>query len=1269
MKISKNDLPIQNLSFQGHKKSLDKTGETVHSFYYLYDKNKYNCELELYELTVDDKYNYGIGNSLVEEPIKMPSGEVTMKIKPQAGFAYRFKLTDINSKAVSYAFDNGSVIGIFDNNADNKFNVVLNNRATINKNGPMQLIMPDGYNPEKLNEAIRQKAINPVTRTHANKFGGDFEGIIARLDDIADEGVVRIVGTPFTKDTISSHKYWTENAYRIAPDFGKEAGFEKLQVELFKRGINWVADAALVNEGFGGVHVAEMLRHGDDSFSKNMFKTFGRINLGVLPNKTEHARLKFVNAPFVVEQDGSIKSENPNYNDQKPTYIQFYDNRLASEKDKQSDEIFDTYKNRTTKNIFEITKHDDAVYPYSFEVSPYELERNVKMAKGSDGKVALGDLKTIKKICEFSNFSVVSKSDSAGIEVWDGNVDIPKLNFFSDKEGKDKGALAVRDYAITSGRYWTQTTANIQRAYLSQYIAQNVGELSAEAVSKVIAEGIAKKELPASVKNVVDDEIINNVLSGNYYSRLLKDADISSNDWSNDYSLDDYITKKAMDLPLETIPVATNLLGILTSPYIAKKPNTEDEIGISRFDLYEEENVNLPEKYLEAYTEADDFYVKYLMPKMKEVLSSVGGLSEGGDVSDYGKFVISEIAPDLTKYLILKSLNPKAEVTVDKNGKFDFSKVNEKEITMQSLGIRYEGNKTLEDEALIVLKALETGLEAIPQYEIDELKQKISNRFKGRTLDHFKLAEMILDRTESGLGWRIDATKDIASIDDVRNGHANIQETWDNVIDFWKQYNQTVLEENPHAYTTAEITDLFDLFNRSTPKGSKYISDADAERKFIEQTGITSVANYNYFFSKLPDLFAPLLLEDVDDKEGWQANAELNKELVGKLDQGWSGTNPGFLYQSPADGVINSYTFVGNHDKSRILHLLATNQYLAKSDFSDEKHKEIAAKCLKQDVSKIDYDKVSSLAIASADRLLTALEDVRVDSEEVKNAVAKLAQGKKTNPANKAEDIIFDPTAFGTKPFEIIIKEVFDEAELNGATFADRKTLEAQVLKSVLEPAFDRMKSIYKLMIALPGSPTDFAGDKVGATGYETKAKNYHQQNRNVIHWDWLSDDSQNNYKFINDYNKEMKAIANLRKRPELSALNDGDTITAKKFSEKVMGFVRYNDKSTVIVLTNNKGASSLNNEMMDRAENKPIDLSDFIGREIDADVLTSKRGIKHGITPGTVFKNARKGDNGEYVVVQNGSKLTIERRENGRKTPVTIAPEDLNTLILYKVK
>ena len=71
----------------------------------------------------------------------------------------------------SYAFDNGTVIGIFTDKSDDKFNVVLNNRATINKNGAMQLIMPDEYYPgvDRVKDSTGRYQVDKVKRAKAEK--------------------------------------------------------------------------------------------------------------------------------------------------------------------------------------------------------------------------------------------------------------------------------------------------------------------------------------------------------------------------------------------------------------------------------------------------------------------------------------------------------------------------------------------------------------------------------------------------------------------------------------------------------------------------------------------------------------------------------------------------------------------------------------------------------------------------------------------------------------------------------------------------------------------------------------------------------------------------------------------------------------------------------------------------------------------------------------------------------------------------------------------
>jgi len=1321
--IQKSNLNAHSLSFSGHKKSLDKTGYVKQDFFYLFDPEKYNCEVELYNIVKDAKGDYSIAEKdapavslpMIDGGISADLYEIP-QITSSEGFAYRFKLTDKENGEASYAYDNGTTIGIFDTeNINNKYNVVLNNRAVINKNGPMQLIMPDEYNPGvennngvmELNEGLRAKALTSV-RTHANKLGGKFAGIIARLPQIAKEGIVRIVGTPFTKDTISSHKYWTENAYQVSPDLGTEEDFKLLQQELFKNGINWISDAALVNEGFGGIHFSELLRKGPNSTTKNMFRSDERISLGILPDKSDYTRMKIINAPFIVSDDGSYNKTNPNYNPAKPTYIQFYDDRLASEEQKTSDSParLTTYDNKNTDNIYDITKHDDAVYPFPIEVDPSELERNVKNVFKNAGKVDLSNYDTIRKVTDFTYFNVVPKSEAGGLEVWDGNVDIAKLNFYrSDKDDArfsklppeqraeaiadfDRGALAVRDYAVNSGKYWTKLASDIMLEYVSDSIGVGVADRTAEEYMSEIKKLADKGFLPKSVTETIDEEVIQNVMDDNYHLRRLDDADmradINPEGSGNQYKLSDYILRQAMDVPLETLPFATNLLGIITSPYIAKKANTEEELAVSRYDITKAGNPNLPDKYAEVYSQMDNIYANGIVPIINALIKDIPGISENGMVTDYGKYVISEITPELTKYILTKALAPNADVKLSHHGHLDFTNVNPEDITMQSLGIPFSG-KTAEEEAQIVVDLIEKGITSFKEEDLAEIKDKMNIRFYNRSIEDYKIAEMIVDRTESGLGWRIDAAKDIAAIDSVRSDADSMTDAWKNVTDFWKLFNQEVIKINPHAYTTAEITDLYDLFKNE--KSPIYSSDADAERKFLQETGITAVANYNYFFSLLPSLYSVYSFENGD--ESWMAKEGKNFELRNKMDAGWSGTNPGFLFQSPDDGVVNSYTFIGNHDKPRALHGLGLNTNLYNSDFSKPEHRAAAAKCLMKPEKSIDFDKVSPMAVAMGTRMNEAFSDVVKDaslSSEIQKAVSELSMG-----IFKGKN--FDAAAFGTRPFEVAIKSVLDEVEYNGITISNRDEIEAKVLEDILVPAFDRFYSMYKLLMVLPGSPTEFAGDKVGASGSETKAKNYHQQNRNIIHWEWLNDDENNKYKFVKEFYDKMNQISNLRSKKELSALNDGATVTLPiavqvqekqkdgskkpvvKTSETLQAMLRYNDKgSVVLTLHDLSGANTPLQEKMKRTDTKTdITEGSLYNRIVlDAENTNAKQGLKHGLKVGTKFKNQRSGDTSIYKIAsmtKGGKTFYYLKRENekGQELPITIKPEDYNTLILYK--
>jgi cyclomaltodextrinase / maltogenic alpha-amylase / neopullulanase len=84
-------------------------------------------------------------------------------------------------------------------------------------------------------------------------FGGDLEGIIEKLDYIADLGANTIYMTPVFQAS-SNHKYDTADYKKIDPHFGTNADFERLTREATKRGIRVIPDTSLNHVGSDSIY-------------------------------------------------------------------------------------------------------------------------------------------------------------------------------------------------------------------------------------------------------------------------------------------------------------------------------------------------------------------------------------------------------------------------------------------------------------------------------------------------------------------------------------------------------------------------------------------------------------------------------------------------------------------------------------------------------------------------------------------------------------------------------------------------------------------------------------------------------------------------------------------------------------------------------------------------------------------------------------------------------------------------------------------------------
>lgn len=109
-------------------------------------------------------------------------------------------------------------------------------------------IMPDRFadgDPANNPEDAAEWGAAP---TRDRRFGGDFQGMIDRLDHLTDLGVNAIYLTPIFEAS-SYHKYDTSDYEKIDPQFGDAAMLKQLTDACHERGIKVVLDAVFNHSG------------------------------------------------------------------------------------------------------------------------------------------------------------------------------------------------------------------------------------------------------------------------------------------------------------------------------------------------------------------------------------------------------------------------------------------------------------------------------------------------------------------------------------------------------------------------------------------------------------------------------------------------------------------------------------------------------------------------------------------------------------------------------------------------------------------------------------------------------------------------------------------------------------------------------------------------------------------------------------------------------------------------------------------------------------
>lgn len=1338
MKVSLNLNHAENntqINFTGYKWVKDEHGFRNFETSYIFDENNQDCYLEIYTLA-HDKYN----NYYIDSPAKARNGGYRIKMNPGANrinlaktfgilpdsaFAYHYVIKNHNGGEEFIQIDAGDSIC-----EDGKaYNIVTPNGSMMSKGGSMKLVNIDSQNVGivydehgkwKLNKELQQRGLDAV-KTLTNVYGGTAAGLEKDIEEGKFDPYSRIISLPvFTREDFTSHKYWIENIFQPCNSLMNMNNYRSLQEKMFAHNLNFVSDGAFVNEGLMGTHFTNLLKWGTESPYFRWFRAGNLkdapLSLGVFPKRTENVSWKLVNSPFNYIQDSSGKVneiQNSKYNPDKPTYIQFFDKRLVSDAERKNPQfLIKSYSKLNTKDVYDLHTHDDCVFPYYFEVNPKIVAANIKRFNQhnsclpKDKKLKFDEYEASRIMSKHENFVVDGKFES-GFETWDANPDIAKLNFVLSnndlktlKNMPNKEALLeedsikqancqVRDYTVEGGKYWTKTTNDILRLYIAQTI-QNIDSKNPNAAYQKIMGLSDAKKFPKALKVQLNEEEVKNVLNGFY-----KNTRKLSNEDKNGQVLE-----QLMNMPLESIEFGTNLVGVLGSPLITKRANTPDEIGVSRYEIYKKGNPNLPVRYAKTYNTMDDIYKKEMsdfalkvLDEVNEKLPKESKLFNGEQVTEYGQYVLPLIVPQIAKFAVVKAFAPKTDVEYDKkNGEITYDYKALLNTHLQSLDLPKAGSP--QDEAMLVLDKMKKGITDITSESQDFITKSILATLKNTNVNSFKLADLIIDKTQAGLDWRIDATKDIADIDALRTHKQPFEEIWNDVNDFWKTFAQGIYSENPNSYIVAEITDEDSLFDSAFGTQSPtYPSKNDIIPKFLRNTGITANAQYSKFFYDIVKLYSRSFedAKTLDENENTFNLAEhLKSSLIAPS---------GSLIKAFSLPAINyAYTFIGNHDKPRALHCAALDMDMFYCDLTfieDKKHRMDAYRLIKdksldhvseEEVLHYNFDNISPKAVAMGMTLRKGFIDVLNDYKSnmtpeefdrdfkaISKAVADLSSGKFGN-------IRFDGDSFGVKPIDFNIKKVVEQAKNEyGFKFSNpqhENNFENNVFEKIMTPAMTKVLAMMQILAAMPGMPTLYDGDDLGATGYDTEKKNVYLQGRQKVHNEWAELNNPRYKKFIADYKEKFDKAMSIRKMPQCNALNNGAPfVLPMQHGYNPFGGDgnNYNIPAVLQQSTDGRMTISLFNLHRNVDKNRPaydnvqaldtkcvklnqIELNHEGDTEMNGTLGVGIKGLRNNIR----FYNA-KDPNDIYYVNQIGNRYIIKRGTDGGQ--ITINDP---TLVLY---
>jgi hypothetical protein len=715
------------------------------------------------------------------------------------------------------------------------------------------------YNPKAFAKAGNTAIQDPTAKQ------GFEDGLNEMLPIFKKAGFKGVVFKPFMGgDNLSSHRYWTTDPNILNDTFRSKQSFRHSLDLMLKNDMKVFADGAFVNQGMNGVQLLSNVRHKTQSpywgwFHFSNQQSGGRTSypslahekyeFGLLPTK-DNANgnpeidysafaVRFINDPTGLDMNGK------SYDKEKPSFIELYDPRL------ETAEGHMILPKERKIDMAELKNSKRSVQKYRFPVDPKELAKKKQASDealplGADGKPV-----THAKYLDWDNFRLTVPGMDNSSKKWDGQIDVALMNTQNPE---------VVAYLQNAVRYWSNMVMNHYTSSVAEKMydaQQKLGkDAKHEALIDAVTEGSGILAAEASLKVLPKKT---------HMAADLALPEVEKNprpDFEREEIGRKFAETLIKNVPLNVLQLPVLFKANLNEPTFVKSLN-QPRTGFSGFVenkvLGPMANIPVVGKPVEALSNFvfPPRLEKAIGRKMQQIFEEVSTDGKAVDKLRHQK-VQNIVADRLGESFYLSLLTGKSleesEALIQDPEKLESAIYESLPPSLMNASPQEAARRlpALLRKRLKDMNKPQANGKASLQVQVRDEVKKITSKLDPELVN---LAAGVLNQLEFGLNWRLDAAKDVADIDGVRNAPdkaeklRRFKQEINYLNQFWGDKMKSAMRDIfPNASVIAELTDFGELAGDDPVKGE------ELKKALFENNTFTSTPNMSHTYSPLSQL-------------------------------------------------------------------------------------------------------------------------------------------------------------------------------------------------------------------------------------------------------------------------------------------------------------------------------------------------------------------------------------------------------------------------------